>query len=263
MQCPFGLPPSLAQLRLHSITTQDDLTRCTSHKSHTPALEKCQTLLPAGTGTGTLASRLQRFHNHQLRIDGNRGGCYVMSLRDPAGRFASGVRDGSPLTRASLNLRHPGTADVPTANEFVAAVRNPSHPAHPAVMRLYWMSVAYPGGQDSRIDASLGVHGGNNHLISQVDFLRHLDCTRHEIHFVCLERFEDDFDHLLHTFGNHTRAERGKTASISIHNRTAISAAAGVADKSALGPDEADFWRSCMYPHDAALHRLVCGSRRR
>ena len=110
-------------------------------------------LAPAGTGSETLSAALHAadakglwHHSHDVRpIHGIRKGkrCFIMTLRDPAARLASGWRFDIRGHHELDQIFHRSGPRL-TLAEFVAAMGNVSSIAYPSTMRNYWSSVALP-----------------------------------------------------------------------------------------------------------------------
>ena len=105
-----------------------------------------------------------------------------------------------------------------------------------------------------------GPNGGDNFLVSQLHYLRGLDCSgadpkAPEIHFVCTERFNEDWHAVLRRFGhgdgNGTRGVKSHTRSAAAHTKANA--------LSVLDAEDEEFVRRAMFPWDAALWRHVCG----
>ena len=156
--CPTGFPPSLEQLHLRWYDERELTAYARRPASKHKRLSGCVNLAPAGTATLSLYEQLKiaapenRFwhHSHAGRISDrshHNFTCYILTLRDPADRLASGYRwDVAPDGPHELQnvFRLPNVSALPTVTDFVAAFRNRSSAAYASVMRNYWSSVAWP-----------------------------------------------------------------------------------------------------------------------
>lgn len=121
---------------------------------------------------------------------------------------------------------------------------------------------AFGGGMLSFVGGPMAGQAAN-FLVSQLDYLRGLDCgARHELHIVCTESFDFDWQQLLRTFGLASGSAEGGAARSATaptrHNWRSAEKRAG-----ALSEADAAFVRECLYPWDAKLHALVCGEGKR
>jgi len=98
-----------------------------------------------------------------------------------------------------------------------------------------------------------GVLGGNNAFVSQVDWLRGLNCSRHTLHILCTERFDADWASLVR--GDASSAWRD------VGNRSKKLASSTKLDASILSSANREFVRRCIFPLDTRLHAQVCSSR--
>lgn len=203
--------------------TADGLRRCRVRVNSTTLLG-CALLLPAGTGTqslhdlmatvlGRARSTVYVDHRHSVRMTASwwkdyqkrqfpqiKGPavrapkCFVMSLRDPAARLRSGFafvsRHGWGTTKSETTawVKKPSAA-AKTYRGFIAAMRDPENQDHRFAQAMYWSSVSKPG-QLRHPRPWDAVLGGNNFLVSQLDYLRGweqhcLSRSRGEIHFMC------------------------------------------------------------------------------
>lgn len=275
--CPTGFPPSLEQLHLRWYD-QIELTAYTRRmpSKHRRNLSDCVNLAPAGAATQSLYEQLllaapeNRFwhHSHAFRI-GGRGhrniSCYILTLRDPADRLVSGYRwdvaANGPHELQNL-FRLPNASALPTVSDFVAAFRNRSSAAYASVMRNYWSSVAWPTAD--RFGLNLGFTGGNNFLVSQLDYLRGYMPSWMELHVVCTERFSEDVSALLSRFGvdgdgdGDGDGQDGQRTILHQHHRS--NQTIGGHDRQTLSLGARRFVRECLYPHDTQLHQLLCGA---
>ena len=235
------------------------------------SLSECVNLAPPWTGSRTLAEALAPLsshprHNHsatlgQLSAQGRR--CFVITVRDPAPRLVSGV---SNLQNAHRKAVTPWRA---TANDFVDALRNASHPRHALAL-----------GHDAKHVQSF-MAGFTLFFPTTCDFyLRGLDCARHEVHFVCTERLWQDFDALrasMRLRSNASSRRRRLGAAPRAFDPTEFlkrgvngSDASGrpqirsvAAPRERLSDDNAEYVRRRLYPADARLAEMVCGREER
>ena len=208
-----------------------------------------------------------------------------MTLRDPATRLESGWRHDVSDHHEMDRLFHRGQP-VLTLSQFVRAFANASSDAYPSVLRNYWSSVALPttqvfnGPQWAVAPASkpppwwatpdLGRAGGSNFLVSQLDFLRGLECSESEVHFLCTEKFSQHWMRLLDAFGlprasgrdAHETRRAAAVANLARIHRRQRSIDANTTRLSSLSGVERDFVRRCLYPWDAELHAAICGGRK-
>ncbi len=197
--------------------------------------------------------------------------CFVMSLRDPAARLMSGFRDSYVhAERMSVAL---GARKNRTASQLVERLRNlfdypqrplPHEVAHrnaSAVAYLYHHSAGqarwlynwhYPGPID-----------GSMFLTSQLGYLRGVDCAADEVHFICQERFDEDWRALFAAkqpgHAGDAIAQPRQWHSHRRNDNASRSAMQRFAQRRALLSDEEQaFVRRELYPWDTALHRAVC-----
>ena len=200
--------------------------------------------------------------------------CFVMSVRDPAARLASGLRflqTGNGLgTGVQAWPARPQPWLFRDLTSFVAAFRDQRHQGHRFAQQLYWSSVS----MNAQVKPTQWdqVVGGNNFLASQLDYLRgwreRCGTGSSELHFVCTERFAQDSRALLRRFslqgklmapihsnrrfsGNDTGRSGGSEA------QQRERAQQSIAELKA-----AEYVRQVMYPWDAELHRHLCGDGR-
>ena len=205
--------------------------------------------------------------------------CLVMTLREPSARFESGFRSsfGNAAKRRKQFAGHH------SATAFVEALRA----RDPHTTRIFNQSYAEPTYQFSSGGACCDEisNGGSNFLTSQVDYLRDVDCTRLPLFFVCTEYFDQDLRRLLArgstggsdvakrrtwqlignrwryapmqlNFSSHVRHARfgdGTAKSVAYHDMFVNSTSLTSTDRA--------YVREQLYPLDAKLHDLVCGTR--
>lgn len=250
VKCPPGFPLDPKALGFRN-ATQEELLRGSRLERSRHDLRECVNLIPAGTGTQSLVDLLQRatnttwFHDHDLRVENHASvPCFVMTIRDPVARLESGfLWDVMMAGEMSKIFNRGQKGSVAHLRDWLAALRDPGSRAYPSVMRNYFSSVSSPTAQVWQL--GVGQTGGSNFLVSQVDPLRFWSPERHELHFVCTERFDEDFAALLKRFGLPSGAGM-------VHRNRRRPAGR-------LSPEDAAFVRECLYPWDADLHRKVCG----
>ena len=218
--------------------------------------------------------------------------CFVISLRDPASRLLSAFRDSfvhgerliNSLGRNRTNrtaafivekLRHPydypewlmpvATPPPGTSAADVTAPRMMRNASGTAFLyansagRPRWMyNWHYPGPL-----------GGSMFMTSQLSYLRGIDCSRTEVHFLCQEKYDADWRELLRIFAAdasagrvwhaHNRSQlRHQQSSRGPKSRTRVLEELAI-ERSHLGADEMAFIRREVYPWDTALHGWACG----
>ena len=260
------LPLSLDELKLPRLET--GAVRAHGNGIATATnLSECMNLAPAGTGSQSLSDALMTatggghwHHDHFRRIETasaiEAARCFIVTIRDPAERLASGFR--------YLNRFWRGPTLVKTLADFVAAARDPAHAAHAEVIRFYLESVAWPKPVSFRIESwdalttcsrpgPLRLGDLCFFLTSQLDFLRGFRPAIDELHAVCTEEFDADWDALMQHF---------ELPSLPVTHRHAWNGGKRrpLADVHA---DDAAFVRECLYPWDVKLHRDLCRERTR
>lgn len=108
------------------------------------------------------------------------------------------------------------------------------------------------------------VDEGDPFLIAQRDYLRGLDCERQQLHVMCTERLEADYDAILRGYNVSSYSYKRVPNSTKIeHIRKRVSR---VDDNSSLQQltwlSDADqqYVRNIMYPWDTHLHDVACKS---
>ena len=193
--------------------------------------------------------------------------CFVLTVRDPADRMESAFRFAyahherlvSSLGLARVNR---------TAAAIVERLRNPfMHAREPLSLAgrtqnvsstafLYAHSAGEPDYR-GRVTNYPGPVDGSQFLISQKHYMRGVNCTESELHFVCTERFDADFNRFLRSFG----VEPNRTTYPRKEHRVGATAGPAFwgARKSHLSEEDRAFVRNVLYPWDTALHRWACG----
>lgn len=269
-----GLPPlSLA-----------DIDRCRKRRRQNASLSSCANLAIAGAASQAIMSRVNSYSNlshhyhhiayertrHREALDsaGHRVSptCIVTTLRDPAtrlesawrfqalyhGRLAQYLRGPCVVPRYSIQHCHLGFLVERFRNATDTCLHN-----------YYNFSAGHPiwpkglvGGHGN------GPNDGDNFLVSQLHYLRGLDCDSDnapELYFVCADdgqRFDDDWRAILRRFGVNDTADASANRS---HHRSSEAHPRAVA-VSTLKEEWRDIVRRQMYPWDWALHQHVCGS---
>lgn len=233
-----------------------------------PNISACLALTPAATGSTTLARSLfdlpeaswyytllrsktgfplashgatAGFYNDFARRHGlPLPACFIMTLRDPISRLESGFREelrtGGREVRGLHNTSMTG---------FLAAVRNAT--SYHAM--LYRNSVAEPIYRHPETSAYPPLMG-SHFLVSQVRYLRGLECDSQQIHFICTDRFDSEWPALLTALGSNSSRSRQRHERKRItHNRQR--------SRISEGADEALITET-LYRRDAELYRMVC-----
>ena len=106
--------------------------------------------------------------------------------------------------------------------------------------------MGYPGPAD-----------GSIFLVSQSHYVQGINCSKAELHFVCTERFDDDWRAFLAEFGV---APRQSLPRLNRHNGTHRigSLAYGAQMRSRLSQEDKDYVRNVLYPWDTALYSWAC-----
>ena len=263
-------------MRAQPAFTLADLDRCKTRRRRDATLSKCFNLAVAGAASKSLATRVARYsklshHFHhwthttvQAKHENHSKWptCIVVSLRDPATRLESAWRfqvAGHGRMRQWLRGQcvtpHKSMDNTRLAflimryreaqNECLKAMYNSS------VVSPKWGKTGIGGHGD-------GPLGGDNFMVPQLHYLNDLNCSHEatpEIHFVCTERFDEDWQKVLRRFG---QSEPSSNSSVdharsdSAHPKRMYLSTLSAADRS--------FVRDQMYPLDTALHSYFCGS---
>ena len=108
-----------------------------------------------------------------------------------------------------------------------------------------------------------GPVNGSMFLVSQLHYLRGLDCSRDELHLLCTDRLDADWASALATFGVAEAAapprERDRGGA---RAHVAGTPAFFAQRRSVLSEAERQLVRERLYPWDAKLHRWACGGTR-
>jgi hypothetical protein len=154
----------------------------------------------------------------------------------------------------------------PTTKSYLDALRNPAASTHRQALGFFNRSVARPRYVYRKYQLVRGING----LTAQLDYLRGLDCSRDEIHFVCQERFESDWYELLQKFRldpsawNWTSARRQqRKAAATELQKAATNRRDEDLAMSMLTEADRDLVRRCLFPFDHVLWREQCGGRGR
>jgi len=277
-KCPPGLPSAEAKALFDLRASSRLAHRLRSKPPQTTlglgGLQACGLLLPAGTGTTSLATSLGNLTNsteeswylngisqkhmatfRQLRLI--KRPCAVMTVRDPYERLRSGFRhDTAHLHRKHHAMLISNYQQRKTLSELLDAFRNTSAPGHATVLSMYKNSNLHPACNSDRDQCSkkrTPATPANPFLYSQMAYL--LDSTTDDtsefapsIHFLCTFT-ASSWRGLLSDFG----VESSVPAAHVLTGRSATSGA--------LPYDDADarFVRDCLYPWDVDLYKRVCG----
>lgn len=120
--------------------------------------------------------------------------------------------------------------------------------------------------------------GGSDFLVSQLDYLRGINCREHVLDFLCTETLQRDWERLALTHASMHRdhavphmENRAASEHEAHHDGGAWHAAASAEsvgrlgrtglDSASLSPEEKAFVRRCLYPWDTELHERVCRQR--
>ena len=202
--------------------------------------------------------------------------CFVMTLRDPAERFASAFRD-SYMHAERLTHTLGGKANR-TASELIARLRRPfNEPQLPlpggrlgwTSAWLYAHSAAAPQWRNNWHYP--GPVNGSLFLTSQLEYLRGVDCNTMEIRLLCQERLSDDWRRLLRLFGEPPGYEPPMRVNIRRSNASGPPARGPSSGwqpgawfkwyatrRSHLSERDRVFVREELYPWDSRLHDWVC-----
>ena len=236
---------------------------CTAHRPSL-RLAACSNLAPAGTGTTSLAHALMHTGNNSQINQGSRalrlntskislvhhdhnlfipslslrpggGSCFIMTLRDPVERLKSGLAYGGfgvPLKGVGYSL-----------SNFVSALRSGQ------ARSFYENSV-------QRGMAGLPLHPPrtSNFLVPQIAYLRGLNCSHTEIHFICTCALAADWSSLRQQFGAAAWDDAPKTAT---HLRVGLQKN-NTRTPSSNDADAEHFVRWGLYKADTLLHRSYC-----
>ena len=67
---------------------------------------------------------------------------------------------------------------------------------------MAWPATSVVGPAQTNFKNRLGLIGGNNFLTSQLDYLRNVDCGETEVHFICSEKYQHDWQRVMAQFGH-------------------------------------------------------------
>ena len=100
-----------------------------------------------------------------------------------------------------------------------------------------------------------GPENGSMFLVSQSNYLRGLNCSEAEFHFICTERFDSDWNTVLLEFGLSPEPPQ-------VPSRKRSGFLAGpiffAEQRSWLDEVDKNYVRDTLYPWDTALYRAVC-----
>jgi len=279
MECPPGLPSGEAEARFDLYAFARWLPRLRAigkppRISGLEGLQACGLLLPAGTGTTSLATSLGNLTNRseeawylngisqkhlatfrQVRLAERP--CAVMTLRDPYERLRSGFRhDTAHLHRKHHAMLISNYQKRQTLPELLDAFRNASAPGHATVWSMYNHSVLHPmcnSDGDQCVQKRTPATPTNPFLYSQSAYLFDLiddpNAPLPSVHFLCAFT-ASSWRGLLTDFG----------IASSVPAAHILTGRAPVAPD-ALPYDEVDarFVKHCLYPWDTYLYQRVCG----
>ena len=273
-------PTCLAQQRPRFDMTDADVARMSQHRSGV-ALSKCINLSPAGTGTTSLWHALRAvreesekppqttiplIHSHQLRAENVNASCFVVTVRDPSQRLVTGFAweqafASTPAGRALIPASRLVTKPTPSPEEWVRAAQSGT----PNVVMLYNRS-STPDLQrwESRTDA-IGGHrllNGNIFLVPAASYVSGvLGVTAVEVHFLCTNRLEHDWQALVSRFDASgdlgMPLEKADTLMRKMNSKrrsephVAIPGARSAARN--LSESAAAYVRTCLFPEDWLL----------
>lgn len=126
-------------------------------------------------------------------------------------------------------------------SSFVSALRDAAHPSH-AEARLHYAN-------------RLAHRAPNPYLIRQRDYVQAADCAVQELHVICTDQFDRDWNALARSFGAHELIDA------KIHSNARSRLERGTAEF-ALAPDEAAYVREVLYPEDTQLYARFCSGPR-
>mmetsp|Transcript_3441 Transcript_3441/g.9211 ORF Transcript_3441/g.9211 Transcript_3441/m.9211 type:complete len:348 (+) Transcript_3441:27-1070(+) len=222
--------------------------------------------------------------------------CFVLPLRDPATRLMSGFRDSYVhAERMTVAL---GVRKNRTAHELIERLRRfREFPQRPLTYHLgtdgkHGECMAAGPDASNRVRSRLsgmsmrtqenvsaagflyahsagrprwlynwhypGPVNGSMFLTSQLHYLRGVDCTTSEVHFVCQERFNEDWTSFFH--GKMGMRAAPKLWHTHQRNESRDPMMRFAIRRAVLGETDQAFIRNALYPWDAALHRWACGS---
>lgn len=249
---------------------------CASSRTHaldlpTP-LERCVNLVPAGTGSDYLYLQLFQLttaahHDHfrtitQLRKRWN-ASCFVVTLRDPLERIESGFRFEMSQQRLGSKTHWHPLLQFGSISRWIAAYKTPSDRQHKRAHGV----IEYSANKTN--SNSVGSH----FLMSQLRYLRGLDCSRgDELHVLCTRTLEADWEALVQrkaaaAAGRRRRdsplqpvsggSRHGAGAATHLRLRTAT---ADELERSTLrSAADRTFVREVVFPADTRWYALACG----
>ena len=207
--------------------------------------------------------------------------CFVVTVRDPAERLASGYRSSDATNgrlarwsgelKAAAGARNLGAVvahlRAEMGSERRSGAANATSTNNSALMIAYENSA----GGHPRWCCLPGDYpppeGGDLFLLSQLQYLRGINCSSDEVYFICTERFETDWARFLSEFdvtsSVHPTGVDGSEVDRSMpvmnaRSRAADSRGRTARRRSVLSTSENAFVRDVLYPWDSALHRWAC-----
>ena len=259
----------------------DEMRRCTRSDGdvslpRAKSFSECVNLAPAGTASVSLHYSLihtsPEFHgwprNHSQMLPGHAHSydvsafrerarelrlpepkCFIMTIREPVARWQSYLRESfDKRGRASRALAGNRTMDA-----FMDQLRTPdslvAHMYRQSAFNGTYMDWHHQGWGPGNV----GSHG----LVSQALFLRGLDCSRAEVHFVCADNtdtFFEDWQALVKQFTPWTNGTVDKPA------RTNRRRSGYKGTTTMHRPEDRDLFRNKLFAWDTSLHAMVCGA---
>ena len=217
------------------------------------AVNMCVNLAPAGTGTTTLSQLMKRVshhahHDHTFGLGQQPpAGCLVVTLRDPVERLTSGWK--FRWRQALAHRRKFGYAGHSTFRGFLQVARNVSEGG----------LCDQPGG--SKVARKLADWFG----VSVVDYLINLNCSMHEVHYICTDQLQRDWVEFLQRRGvPRTATSCPELIKMPEHSNMKPDASVpGIGWDWPMAEEDKHFVRECMFPEDTHLYNKVCGIKSR
>ena len=216
------------------------------------AVNMCVNLAPAGTGTRTLSQLMQRVslshhahHDHHFGLGRQpSASCLVITLRDPVERLTSGWK--FRWTQAGHPGRRVGYARLSTFRGFLQVARNVSEGG----------LCDQPGG--SKVARKMADWFG----ISVVDYLTNLNCSTHEVHYICTDQLQHDWVEFLQRRGV-PRTATSCPELINMPEHSTDASVPGIGWDWPTAEEDKRFVRECMFPEDTRLYNELCGIKSR
>ena len=245
--------------------------------SHSVSAEMIQQKLRRGGNLGRTRYRTLRLPFPPTR-------CFVLTVRDPAARLASGYRS-SDATNGRLARWSADVVATPGGERNLSTLI--------ARLRSYTQLTARTQAEVARLDNAtreIGVayessagkpswcclpgdypppERGDLFLISQLHYLRGINCSDAQVVFICTERFESGWARFLGSFGHGASADHTEPQAtpsnadehevLNARSNATRSRGRTALRRSALSEEDQAFVRDVLYPWDTALHRWACG----